>query len=398
MITFTAQIQAANDLLGETPETLEARTVPELREIAKTLNITGCYRMNKAKIVAACSAEIEKLEAMMAAAGVQVEKSQAAVVALKAEGGHVPIAEVVGKVYQRLRQILKETQGFEAIKDKVASLAATVARTELREHEVSTAIKTRRPQIKKGLVDTAYANEGMMQQDMLDIIDVFYASLKAYQREDTVTLNRDYAVKTQAKNEDKKAISVAPLVAECQAVLDAVVNGEHPHWTKVSIALALGTGRRMVELHALGSLTVTGECEMFFQGQAKTRGAEGTKGDYSIPTLYPAAQLKVAHEYLIGQERTLDRQAQLDNPRAVNKAYGMALSRAMSGKICTYKELRAIYAELMWAMHQTGSREKHTYYSEILGHTNMHGASNSTYTSYMVFNITDTDEVLELLG
>ena len=71
-----------------------------------------------------------------------------------------------------------------------------------------------------------------------------------------------------------------------------------------------------------------------------------------------------------------------------------ALSRAMGKQVCTYKELRAIYAELMWHKHQTGSREKHTYYSEILGHTNQFGASNSTYTSYMIFEVLDLDKVV----
>ncbi|MEM9164651.1 MAG: hypothetical protein AAGC54_16495, partial [Cyanobacteria bacterium P01_F01_bin.4] len=190
MITFTAQLQAANDLLDETVETLQSKTVKELRHDAQALNLKGCYRMNKDAIVSVVLDEIEKLRDMMAAAGVQAQRSQAAVVALKAEGGHLPISEVVGKVYGRLRDILKGAQSFEALKEQTASLAATIARAELREHEVSKVIKTRRPQIKRGLVDMAHANEGMMQQDMLDTIDVFYESLKAYQLEDTVTLNR----------------------------------------------------------------------------------------------------------------------------------------------------------------------------------------------------------------
>jgi hypothetical protein len=65
-----------------------------------------------------------------------------------------------------------------------------------------------------------------------------------------------------------------------------------------------------------------------------------------IPTLFPAATLKRAIDYLEEQQRRLDPEVQKSDRNAVNKAYAMALSRAV-GKYpgISYKGLRAIYAE-----------------------------------------------------
>jgi hypothetical protein len=54
----------------------------------------------------------------------------------------------------------------------------------------------------------------------------------------------------------------------------------------------------MAEIHSLGSFEVAGDYQLHFTGQAKTRGAEDAKTDYIIPTLFPAATLKRAIEYL----------------------------------------------------------------------------------------------------
>jgi hypothetical protein len=58
--------------------------------------------------------------------------------------------------------------------------------------------------------------------------------------------------------------------------------------------------------------------------KAKTRGAEDAKTDYIIPTLFPAATLKRAIEYLGEQGRRLDPQVQKSDRNAVNKTYAMA--------------------------------------------------------------------------
>lgn len=395
MIALTSQLQAASELLTETEQTLSGYTVARLREIAKTLNIKGCYRMNKGAIVSACLAEIEGLRAMMAAAGMQAEKSQAAVVALKAEGGHIPVSEVVGKVYSRLKSILKESQGFEAIKERITALAATIARSELREHKVSTAIKTRRPQIKKGLVDTAHANEGMMQQDVLDAIDIFYAAMCAYQKDDSILLNKSYKISTVAKNKDKQDIAIAALAKECQITLDELANGGSPHWTKVTKALILGTGRRPCEVHHTAEFTVVNEYSLRFKGQAKTRDSDGSKDDFEIPTLYPAQLMVKALEYLGEQGKRLPLDFEGDSSKAVNKKYGMAHSRSMQKYPCPIKDIRKFYAELMWRIHATSSREKHTYFSEIMGHSNQEEGGNATYQSYLTYRVIDAESVID---
>ena len=66
---------------------------------------------------------------------------------------------------------------------------------------------------------------------------------------------------------------------------------------------------------------------MLFSGQAKTRGVEDAKTEYTIPTLFRADLMREAITYLVGQDRRLDPELQKKN--TTNKAFGMALSRAM---------------------------------------------------------------------
>jgi hypothetical protein len=153
----------------------------------------------------------------------------------------------------------------------------------------------------------------------------------------------------------------------------------------------------MAEIHSLGSFEVTGEYTMHFSGQAKTRGVEDAKTDYTIPTLFPAAILQRAIEYLAEQERRIDPEEQKRDRNAVNSAFAMALSRAMGKyKGISYKGLRAIYAECQWALlpkNEKARTEKHTKYSDWLGHLDKDGAQDATFMSYMVYQIADFEAI-----
>jgi hypothetical protein len=153
----------------------------------------------------------------------------------------------------------------------------------------------------------------------------------------------------------------------------------------------------MAEIHSLGSFEVVGEYQLHFSGQAKTRGAEDAKTDYVIPTLFPAATLKRAIEYLGELERRLDPEIQKRDRNAVNKTYAMALSRAVDKYPgISYKGLRAIYAECQWALLPEREKVKttqHRKYSDWLGHIDKDGSIDTTFVSYMVYNVTDIEAV-----
>jgi hypothetical protein len=153
----------------------------------------------------------------------------------------------------------------------------------------------------------------------------------------------------------------------------------------------------MAEIHSLGSFEVAGRYSLHFTGQAKTRGAEDAKTDYTIPTLFPAATLKRAIEYLGEQGRRLDPQVQKSDRNAVNRAYAMALSRAVDKYPgISYKGLRAIYAECQWALLPESEKvetSQHRKYSDWLGHIDKDGSIDTTFVSYMVYNVTDIELV-----
>jgi hypothetical protein len=221
-----------------------------------------------------------------------------------------------------------------------------------------------------------------------DVFNSFFEGLKNTQSN---------TPKVKGNNEAKTPIEITLLVGDCRQTLDQLMNGKEPHWTKVSVAVALGTGRRMAEIHSLGQFEVTGDYALHFTGQAKTRGAEDAKTDYFIPTLFRAATLKRAIEYLDEQKRRLAPEVQKRDRNAVNRAYAMALSRVMDKYPgINYKGLRAIYAEFQWALLPETEKAKtsqHRKYSDWLGHIDRDGEIDTTFVSYMVYNVTDIEAV-----
>jgi hypothetical protein len=57
-------------------------------------------------------------------------------------------------------------------------------------------------------------------------------------------------------------------------------------------------------------------------------------------------------------------------------------------------KLRAIYAECLWGLMPRSEQEKaekHTRYSDWLGHIDKDGKDDATFKSYMLYSITDLD-------
>jgi integrase len=266
----------------------------------------------------------------------------------------------------------------------------------MRRFEFST-VKTRRFDIKEAMQAMVDSEIPLLKETMQVLLEYFYSQLLSFQRDDSVELSKTYRQKVKGKNTAKTPIEITRIVEDCHRTLEQLINGEEPHWTKVSVAAALGTGRRMAEIHSLGSFEVAGDYSLHFTGQAKTRGADDAKTDYVIPTLFPAATLKRAIEYLDEQGRRLDPEEQKCDRNAVNRAYAMALSRAV-GKYpgISYKGLRTIYAECQWALLPESEKVKtsqHRKYSDWLGHIDKDGSIDTTFVSYMVYNVTDIEAV-----
>lgn len=401
-INVERTLEQLGDLLPLSIKALESMTVKDIvKDIAKVLGIKKAYRMRKAELVQACWSELERIRDRVAAAQGVGETAQKTFRHLKKNPAYqIPIADVAEQVYKRLRDVAMTESAFEEKQKVINGIVATVARSELDEYQFST-VKTRRRDIEKALLLLLDSEELLLQGTMKILITCFYNQLLSFQRTDCVELNKKYRKSVHEKNCKKTHLQIFGLVEDCQKTLNALDAGDKPHWTRVSIAIALGTGRRMAEVHALGSFEVTGEFELYFSGQAKTRGAEDSNTEYKIPTIFPASQLKKALAYLEEAGRRIPAIDQLKSRTATNRAFGTSLSRAVAKyKGITYKALRAIYAEVQWLSlppEISNDVAMPVKYSQWLGHVAGENTQNTTFLSYMIYRITDWEEVKELL-
>jgi integrase len=395
-IAITTILDKLTDLLPLTRSDLEGMTAKHIRDnVAKILGIPKAYQLKKSDLIEECWQSLENVRAQLQADEDKRSQAKTALKNLrKNEDYQIPIEEVASQTYRRLREIAKTGNNFQTMKEATNGLVATIARSEMSDYEFST-VKTRRVDIKKALQTMVDAEIPLLKETIQILTEYFYSQLLSFQREDSVELAKTYKQQVKGKNRVKQDVEITQLIVDCQKTLDELMAGKKPHWTKVSIAIALGTGRRMAEIHSLGEFDVTGEYSFHFSGQAKTRGVDDAKTDYTIPTLFPAEALKNAIAYLDEQNRRLDPDEQKRDRNAVNNAFAMALSRAM-GKYpgISYKGLRAIYAECQWALMPEQEKRRtsqHIKYSEWLGHIDKDGSQDATFMSYMIYNITDID-------
>ncbi len=397
-ISIATILEKLADLLPLTYDQLSNMTAKQLRDnVAKILGITKAYQLKKAQLLEACWEALEGVRAQLKIDESEREQAKLALKQLKKnEDYQIPVAEVASKTYKRLQDIGTKGTDFQAMKEEINGVVAAIALSEMREYEFST-VRVRRVDIKKALQIMVDEEIPLLKQTMQLLIEYFYSQLLSFQRADSVELAKTYKQQVKGKNRERASVEIGQLIADCHKTLEQLENGLNPHWTKVSVAVALGTGRRMAEIHSLGEFEVTGEYELYFSGQAKTRGVEDAKTDYTIPTLFPAATLKAAIVYLEEQGKRLNPALQKSNRNAVNKEFAMALSRAMTKYPgISYKGLRAIYAECQWALLPQEDQRKtsqHIKYSQWLGHIDKDGSQDATFMSYMVYNVVDIEAV-----
>jgi ferredoxin-fold anticodon binding domain-containing protein len=401
-ISLTYILDKLVDLLPLTYDQLQAMSAKELRDdVAKILGISKAYQLKKPQLLDACWDALENVRNQLQVDQSERDKGKELLQRLKKNDDYiVPTTTVASAAYGRLREIAQKGANLQEMKEAINGVVAAIARSEMRKFEFST-VKTRRVDINRAMQAAVDAEIPLLKETMEILVAYFYSQLLSFQRDDSVELSKTYRQKVKGKNSDKTPIEITKIVEDCHRTLDQLRTDQEPHWTKVSVAAALGTGRRMAEIHSLGSFQVAGDYSLHFTGQAKTRGAEDAKTDYVIPTLFLAATLKRAIDYLEEQGRRLDPEVQKSDRNAVNKTYAMALSRAV-GKYpgITYKGLRAIYAECQWALLPESEKVKtsqHRKYSDWLGHIDKDGSIDTTFVSYMVYNVTDIDAVKKKL-
>jgi hypothetical protein len=162
-------------------------------------------------------------------------------------------------------------------------------------------------------------------------------------------------------------------------------------WRKIIVGSAALTGRRTYEI-ATGSFTSDGNA-LIFDGQAKTRGAEGTtQGPYSIPVLgVPASDLVAAWNRLQLMRPDLSALSGHEfHDLAGSKLTAMTrevFADAFPNGAPKTKDLRAAYAAFCYesesAKRRKGGRGVSVieYYAKILGHKLMEGGGSMDLTA-----------------
>lgn len=101
-----------------------------------------------------------------------------------------------------------------------------------------------------------------------------------------------------------KGVNITNLLNWAYETLQRVIDVKpgRKAWRGVSVALALATGRRQVEIHSCGRFEYVDEYHVKFTGQAKTRlnalAAYEENPSYIIPTLVPAHLVIAGHNWL----------------------------------------------------------------------------------------------------
>ena len=154
------------------------------------------------------------------------------------------------------------------------------------------------------------------------------------------------------------------------------------------IALALGlsllTGRRITEVLKTAKLTPLTPETMRFSGQLKTKGAEKSRDNYSIPVLADSAEIAGALARL-RRAKDFSNYAEAQVNSLVSKESGIQCRRYFGAIIPDVKpkDLRALYAQICWdTVGQSSPKLQLGYFAEILGHSEQ---DNTTAVSYMVF-------------
>lgn len=178
------------------------------------------------------------------------------------------------------------------------------------------------------------------------------------------------------RKKEKETISFKPLHDFATATLTKIDELKPRDWKRVSVSLAIVTGRRLAEVHRSATkFEYVDESHVSFTGQLKTKGEAAfyfeKNPSYEIPVLIDASLVVKAHQWLKDNSKVVD------TPDAANRRYSGDLSdfvKVLKSKwniqheFFTYKGLRAIYANVCNQLFNNNDTDNELYLAQILGH------------------------------
>lgn len=178
------------------------------------------------------------------------------------------------------------------------------------------------------------------------------------------------------RKKEKETVSFKPLYDFAVATISKIDELKPRDWKRVSVSLAIVTGRRLAEVHrSFTKFEYIDESHVSFTGQLKAKGdaAEyfAQNPSYEIPVLVNAKLVCKAHQWLKDNSKVVD------TSDAANRRYSGDLSdfvKVLKSKwdikheFFTYKGLRAIYANVCNQVFNGNDTDNELYLAQILGH------------------------------
>jgi len=215
----------------------------------------------------------------------------------------------------------------------------------------------------------------------------------------TYELNRNYAEKVRVARVKSNKVELSEFVIN-EAIKEATkLISNKRMFIKNAIGVCLLTGRRMIEVIRTGNFHAVNEFTILFSGQAKVRNKTGSKVQYEIPTLYNAFEIceaiaKIRQHISEKTNHNEKDNRQLTQSVAVSssghvkttfKAIDKLIS-AKTGKRITVKDLRKLYASILWSR-DTDKENEAEFLTHVLGHGLGSNSEQSTYQAYNIFRI-----------
>lgn len=349
-------------------ESLENRKVSELKKIAKSLNINRLVynkreiflsRAKKAEILSAIWGVLEEYRASVL---VQDHKTVLAV-----DSGTQDFKTLLAKIYTQLEkyafncQVSTWENRWSILAGEASALGASLA-TKIRQmphhqtgfqrsdnahiHDLREA-----RQIIKQMIDQSKG----AKEALLEAYPYFEAGAKnSFQLEGVYARKKRQSAEAEIKTRSTQAIKVdiQPLLKWAELTLTSISSSSpKTYWLKVSIALAIATGRRQNEIHFhTTNFRKINEGWVWFEGQSKGKQFSqkffDTYPEFAIPVLVPADLVIKGFEYLHSLGKIIK-----DDRRKVNKNYSKVLGLQLKKlklelnlpETLTYHELRDLY-------------------------------------------------------
>ena len=211
-----------------------------------------------------------------------------------------------------------------------------------------------------------------------------------------------------AKELTYKGLDITKMLEWANDVLTKLdpIDGNRKLWRPVSVALAIATGRRQVEIHSTGEFRRVDDYHVEFTGQAKARGkaflAYEENPSYVIPTLLKAELVVKGHEWLkamSGKYYPTEKQVNDNVNRDVNSYLkevaaktlttvdkdGNDISETVASNFI-YHNLREVYAAASYDVEGCQKYKRNVLYrwvNEVLGEDRGGSGARSTAARYM---------------